>query len=1153
MSMLLDIRIYLCSALLICMFFAISGKAQIAGVGADLAKITSFDRMQPRGVLAVSLGAAVTAPPKLTAELADWKSAVTLTCAYRVYGLAAPVLPAEARLLWDDTALYVMFRCADSGLAAYANSRQDAVDLLLSRDFTTSPNYLRFTLPMQGKATGQRFTPEEQQTTAPLEGFTTEVLRRDGEWLTQVTVPWTLLGGKPRAPFGMEIVRSSDHNGEQSTPAAIDHIWASYPALFMETTLGGTSAVITDPATLATTPSGRRHWQATTVYTRPGRDELQTLWAMQQRLSEPTTPETLAPRIYLAQRWHDLLELEGLTMIAELNPVWVLNKDEFVPETARAAVNRALAANDTPGACAVVDRILKVYDKISRTWFADESPGNIRADGWSALDRIDTVSQQGTEVLIQGHAGQTAITFHVTCPASGGMRLRTDPAGFFNPEALAEIRVTKAATGAVSVSGLDSTLVIRPLANWSMTLIDGNSGQERWRLQQGDLRFRFNKDGVVQAVDVQWPLATDEGIYGFGEYWNSLNQRGNTLTLYAQNCADAISNDKFGNSAYKPIPLMHSTNGYSLFFDTSYRLRADVGCNDPQRCRITSQGPLFDLYLWAADPLKNLQSYSALTGKPLLPPRWVFEPWAGGGTARWEIGGMRNTAQEVINVLDRFKALDIPHSAVYAEGSPFSDPRLSATLTPRGIHVLGWGRSQAWGRGGQTLPGVPENETPVLRWVNGQVIRYANGVYPVTNNALASEFPYIDFTNPHAVALLRASWKRNLDNGMAGMMLDGGDEVPDDAKFANGHLGDEMHNRYAYDYHRIFNQVFTERRGDDFVLFARSAAPGSQHFTCFFAGDQESTFFGILSALRGGINLAASGCPFWGCDIGGYGGRPDEEVYLRWVGWSAFSPIMRVHTVFAPREPWFYSDDAVRIYKKFTWTRENLLDYLYSSAVSCHQSGAPMMCPLPMAFPDQPRLVDCADEYLFGSELLVAPIHASGLSRPVTFPAGRWTNLWNGKTITGGVTNVVETPMDEMPVYLREGAIVPVWLNPSLKLGDSLSSGKVAAFLLTPPKTTSSARCWQTATESATLTTTHTDTGLRIERNGRSETFFLLLYGLPAVVARVQVDGTEFPLLTGNQLTSLPPGWYQDGALRTVIRLPYAVKQTVEITFAAGQ
>lgn len=89
--------------------------------------------------------------------------------------------------------------------------------------------------------------------------------------------------------------------------------------------------------------------------------------------------------------------------------------------------------------------------------------------------------------------------------------------------------------------------------------------------------------------------------------------------------------------------------------------------------------------------------------------------------------------------------------------------------------------------------------------------------------------------------------------------------------------------------------------------------------------------------------------------------------------------------------------------------------------------------------------------------------------------------------------------------------------------------------------------------QSATLTTTHTDTGLRIERNGRSETFFLLLYGLPAVVARVQVDGTEFPLLTGNQLTSLPPGWYQDGALRTVIRLPYAVKQTVEITFAAGQ
>lgn len=1101
-------------------------------------QFTEFDSALPRGICAMTLGQAVGMPPVLEESLTDWQTAVKVDLLFRICGVDASVTPLEARFAWDETTCYALFRCADPGPEVLAAKRLDQVELFLCRDYSHAHGYEQFTIRNSGQVTGVRFSPEQPQPET-VDGAIGQVLRRPGEWIAQLTIPWSLIGGKPATAFGLLLLRDRQQYGEVTSPVALDRRWQQDPLTFIETTLGGTPGTKSEAGSLITLPSGRLCWQGVAVITWPSPAERQLLWHMQQQLLASTTPETLAARLYLAQRWHDVLRLEGYCFDPAQTVLWSLQPYEYSPESARTAVNTALANNDLPAACKVVDTLLTQYDAASRHWYADESPGNIDADAWTTLDAIDSITPREHDIEMCGHAGKTPVRLYLSCPALGGVRLHAEATGFFHPNAWAELQVNSGDDGSTIISGIDCTIAVQRTAPWSITVTDHATQQARWQLQQGDIAFRFAPGGRVLAVDVQWSLAADEGIYGLGERFNTVNQRGEVASLWAFDAWEATSSFGFENQAYKIVPLLHSTHGYSLFFNSSYRLRADVGNADSQRCRLTAHGPVLDLFLWTTPPAQAMMAYTSLTGKPLLPPRWVFEPWAGGGGGRWSSGPAKDATQEIINVMSRFRELYIPHAGIYAEGDASADPRLYTALAPFDLHIFTWGRSQVWGRYDKYLPDVPEQDWPLLRKADGTPVQYPR------DNPIAGHFPYLDFTHPRAIEVLRAFWQRHLDYGVAGSMVDFGDLVPEDAQFYDGRGGEAMHNLYAYDYHRVFNQLYRERRRDDFVLFSRGAAPGSQAFVCQFAGDHETNFYGMAAALRGGLNLAASGFPFWGCDIGGYAGQPDEEIYTRWVQWGAFSPIMRAHGT-VPREPWEYSDETVRIYKKYAWVRENLLDYLYSAAVAAHRTGLPMMRPLPLAYPDQ-QLDVRDDEYLLGNDLLVAPVLTSGDTRRVLFPAGRWTSLWNGVTLTGGSEETISAPLDEIPVYLREGAIIPLRLNPQLTLGESLSNGQVSALLLTPPVAPTTAQCWQSAEHRAQCATTPLPDGFTVQLDDFHDTHYLLLYGLPSAVAHVHANGVELPHLEDEKFHTLPPGWYQDGALRTVVRIPHGIKQSIEI------
>lgn len=1105
-----------------------------------------FEKDLSQGIISLSLGKPVSAAPSLAASQKEWDSALTLDQFNFVYGVSIKVKPASVKLLWDDTALYALFRCANPGTAEFAHRRNDKVELFLCQSYGKSNLFFQLTVQLQCEATCF-LKGEGIKTPQPVTGFTTEIVRRDGEWMAMVTVPWTLIEGKPSGPFGIFITRNRNCEGEVSSPFAVDRMWTFHPDIFIPTVLGGEPNVYKSQNTLARTPFGFFHWQATLVHTKPSVEELAYIWKVQQKLGEPTTPKTLADRCYLAQRMHDILELEGFYFISELNPIWCQYKKKYYPAQARDAVNRALVKGDEATACSIVDQMLSVYDSIIRTWFADESPCDFNNNVWTELDSIEEIQTKDHETLICGYAGSHKVTLQVSFPALGGIRLHADACGFWQPTDFSQIQTKTSQTNSTIIAGQFTTVEIIRSPQWSITVSGSNPIQSMWKISKGEIRFRFSQTGEILAVDIQWRLAPQEGLYGFGEYCNSFNQRGNILTLYMLNAWDAITSTNSGLIAYKPIPLLHSTAGYSLFYNSGYRIRADVGSNDPDRCRLTAHGPILDLYIWTANPIENLQSYNALTGKPLLPPRWAFEPWAGGGTRRWEHAQENaDPALAVVSVMDSFSELDIPHSAVYAEGpsygkSAFGDPKLHTALMPKNIRILAWGRNQVWGDINKLLPDLSDSDLPFLRNSQGEIIRYSK------ERLLNDEFPYLDFTNPHAIDLLRAFWKKHLDTGIAGSMLDFADAAPEEALYHNGHNGAEMHNLYAYDYYRVYNQLYREYRGDDFALYGRSAAPGCQQFVCYFSGDHQSTFSGLLLAMRGGINMSAAGLPFFGCDMGGYVGIPDPETFIRWIQWSGFSPLMRAHSQ-DPREPWFYGDDAVVIYKKYAWIRENLLDYLCASAEITHETGIPFVRPLIMAYPQQKNLASIDNQYLFGPDLLVAPMHESGESRDVAFPDGEWTSLWSGNIVSGGTTIKTPVPIDEIPVYLRQGAIVPVHLAPGLNFGESLSKGKFAAVIVTPPVEKSTLTYCQTSGDLIEVTTQRTIDGMVINRKGRGDTRYLLLYGLQKPVTGVHINNGILDRLEGESLKNQPPGWFVDGT-RTIIRLPQGVIQEAKVYF----
>lgn len=1077
--------------------------------------------------------------PSLEDLLGDQEHTLALNSFYRSGGDDRPATPTEWRLAHNHDTFFVVFRCQEDNLSFPAVDHDmdwyaldgspagseistavssppfpDEVDFFFQPDMSVAFCY-QFAATLDGKQFGcERLlrsiwdndrganTNPEDITPAfclsKITAFETSVIRRKKEWLAFFQIPWKTLGGMPISYFGLFPIRTRWRDGEFASPVAIDFVEQMPTDLFIETYFTG-AAEQAGKNSLCQLPSGILRWQRPAELLPPDHETLQQIWKMESSLATPTNMDNLGQRLYLTQRWMDVLALEGFDFLPDTGTI---AEENLTPCMIRQKINFALREGAAWRACQLLDTYMSKLDQVSRAWYADGTPGDILKDEWKPVTSVDSLEVKGSALLLHCMAGGHKVDLQLVLPKTGGVRIFGKEEGYFKPEELLPFRAAQS-SNSCSLETSDGKILIshKPFS----ISFHNSAGEEVTQIGADCLAFRFGPDGKILAAEFKNQLAPNEAIYGFGERYDRFNQNGNVLTLWGMD--NWVGNwCGLRNETYKPLPIFHSSKGYMVFNNSSYRLRADIGRMAPGQYRITQHGPIFDYYFWIGPPAMALQSYTALTGKPILPPKWAFEPWIGRGEDAWLMSPLHNAVAEEESVVKRWEELDIPHSAIYAEGPSAYSPVLNEFMSARNIRVLSYFMPAVH-------PGLQESLLPKLRWNELPLVNCGS-------EKATRELGYIDFSNPHARELVRRWWQRDFDLGAAGSMVDYGDAVPENAVFHNGERGDKMHNLYYYEYQKTVSEVFQEKRGNDFILYARGAAPGTQKWVGQFAGDHPANFDGLKAVVTGLLNLCACGYSNWGSDLGGYFGWPEPAVFMRWTQFGAFSPLMRPHGK-APRDPWYFGEAAVANYQFWAWVRENLLDYIYHAAVVAHESGVSMIRSMPVAFPDEQPLAAVRDQYMFGEDLLIAPVIDEHESRTIAFPSGQWTDLLNGKTVEGSANLEISLPFDKIGVYLRPGAAMLVQLNRELQFGKSMSKDRVSALVVTQPKGDETAHRLNAKGEAGEVSVQAKKHGFVWTLENLPETEYLLVYGA-AAASTVKVDGKVLPKLPRLDSTT---GW----------------------------
>jgi alpha-D-xyloside xylohydrolase len=285
----------------------------------------------------------------------------------------------------------------------------------------------------------------------------------------------------------------------------------------------------------------------------------------------------------------------------------------------------------------------------------------------------------------------------------------------------------------------------------------------------------------------------------------------------------------------------------------------------------------------------------------------------------------------------------------------------------------------------------------------------------------------VDFTNPDAAQWFAGKLRALLDMGVVCFKTDFGERIPTDVVYPDGSDPELMHNYYTHLYNKCVFDLLREVKGDgEAVLFARSATAGGQQFPVHWGGDSTSSFPSMAESLRGGLSLGLSGFAFWSHDIGGFEGTPDPAVFKRWLPFGLLSSHSRLHGSGSVRVPWAFDEQAVEITRRFTKLKNRLMPYLYSTAVAATQHGTPLLRPMFVEFPDDPATYHLDRQYMFGADLLVAPVMDVRGVVEYYVPAGTWTHLLTGDEIVGPTWRRETHELDSLPVLVRPGSVIGI-------------------------------------------------------------------------------------------------------------------------------
>jgi alpha-D-xyloside xylohydrolase len=522
-------------------------------------------------------------------------------------------------------------------------------------------------------------------------------------------------------------------------------------------------------------------------------------------------------------------------------------------------------------------------------------------------------------------------------------------------------------------------------------------------------------------IHEQLNLGVGDYVYGLGERFTPFVRNGQSVDLWNADGGTA------SEQAYKNVPFYLTNRGYGVFIDHTGRVSLEIASERVERVQFSVPGDRLDYYLiYGPTPMEVLERYTALTGRPALPPAWSFGLWLSTSfttsydedTVTGFVQGMadRGIPLSVFH-FDCFWMQEFNWCDLVWDQRTFPDPAgMLRRLKERGLHVCVWINPYI----AQRSPLFDEG------MANGYLLKRADGSVWQWDLWQAG-MGLVDFSNPAACDWFCGKLKVLIDMGVDSFKTDFGERIPTDVVYADGSDPLKMHNYYTYLYNKaVFELLERERGQGEAVVFARSATTGVQQFPVHWGGDSSATFESMAESLRGGLSLTSCGFGFWSHDIGGFEMTASADVYKRWCAFGLLSSHSRLHGADSYRVPWLYDEEAVDVLRQFTRLKNRLMPYLFGAAVTAHERGIPVMRAMPVAFPDD-RGCDTLDrEYMLGDSLLVAPVLSADGNVDYYLPSGRWTNFLDGRVVEGGRWLRDQHDFMSLPLMVRPGSLIPV-------------------------------------------------------------------------------------------------------------------------------
>lgn len=580
-------------------------------------------------------------------------------------------------------------------------------------------------------------------------------------------------------------------------------------------------------------------------------------------------------------------------------------------------------------------------------------------------------------------------------------------------------------------------------------------------IRAGALRVEAHQTGTApSAWEMSFSSPTDEAFLGLGERYDRVDHRGVAVYNWPEEggltkgeAEPAGPENPFPNGAvmtYYPVPFFLSTVGYGFWLDTTYFSQFELATEKPDAWRVWETGPIlaFEIYVpHASDarpwPIQALDTFTAITGRPMIPPDWSFGP-----RRRINSDTLINGVPEIQAMRDQGLAITAADDSLHflpAASDLGHEPALRTwvqSAVALGYKMIGYynpyfSKDPASPLASVVAEGVSKDY--FLKTPEG-----APGEVTLISGTTLTVYT-VDPTFPDAVTYFTNQFKRALDLGYSGWMYDFGEYVQTNWTAHDGSTGASLHNQFSVLYDKAAHDALEALRPGDWYYFSRSGYTGAQQYAPMtWSGDPDASFGqaeGLPAQVRAEITLSMSGVAHVGSDIGGFKCQhnTDEtangELLARWIEVGAMSSDMHDEDACSGggvKATIWSSPDAQTAWRTYGKLHTRLSPYMSALAAHAHETGTPVVMSPWLLHPERRDLALVDAAFYFGPGLYAIPVVARGAtSVTTTLPPGEFIDWRDGSLHDGGATVTLPAPLTELPLLLVDGTLIPM-LDPSI-------------------------------------------------------------------------------------------------------------------------